>query len=108
MFLFFLIFFVYLPRDVRGSSHAPPASSSIGVGSDVLNMDAATPGVSATSEFDIFYKFLVTTIKTGSVSLGGEYCDPFYLWLGGFGLGVVLILLNVTTIPERNEYKYPS
>ena len=72
-------------------------------------MDAATRSGSATAEsYIISDKFIVTSLKTGSVSLGGEYCDPFYLWLGGFGLGVVLILLNVTTIPERNEYKYPS
>ena len=72
-------------------------------------MDAATSGGSATDEFNIIsHKFLVTPLKTGSGSLGGEYCDPCSSWLGGFGPGVVLIYLNALTVNERNESKYPS
>ena len=86
--LFLLIVFGSSPRDVQGSSHTPPGSSSIGVRSDVLNMDSATPGGSDTSEYDIISdKFLVTPLKTGSGYLGGEYCNPFLLVLGGLVLG---------------------
>ena len=109
MSLFFLIVFVYSPCDVQGSSHTPLASSSIDVKSDVLNMDAVTPGGYATAESNIISdKFLVTPLKTGSGSLGGESCDPCSPWFGVFGPGVVLIRLNALTVPERNEYKYPS
>ena len=109
MSLFFLIIFGYSPRDIQGSSHAPTASSSIGVLSDVFNMDAATPGGSATAESDIIYdKFILTPIKNRSGSLGGYSCYPCYTWIGGVGPGVVLIRLNALTFPERNESKYSS
>ena len=105
--VFFLIVFGYSLNDVRGSSHAPPASSSIGVVSDVLNMDAATPGGSATAESDIISdKFLVTPLKTINGYLSGESCDPCSPWFGRFVSVVVLIRLNVSTVPESNEYKY--
>ena len=97
------------PCDALGSSHAPPASSSIGVVSDIFNMDAAAPGGSDTSESNIISdKFLVTPLRNGSGSLGGESCDTCYTWFGGFCTGVILISLNVSTVPERDESKYPS
>ena len=72
------------PRDERGILQAPPASSSIGVVSDVLNMDAATPGGYATAESDIISdEFIITPLRTGIGSLGGESCDPCSPWLGG-------------------------
>ena len=72
-------------------------------------MDTATPGGYANADSDIFFdKFLVTPLTTGSRYPCGESCDPFSPWLGGFGPGVVLIRLNASTVPERNEYKYPS
>ena len=107
--MFLLIVIEYLPCDALGSSHAPPASSSIGVGSDVFNMDAAAPGGSATAESNIISdKFLVTPLKNGSGSLGGESCDNCYTWFGGFCTGIILISLNVSTVTDRNESKYPS
>ena len=84
-------------------------SSSIGVGSDVLNMDAATPGGYATAESDIISdEFIITPLRTGIGSLGGESCDTCYTWFGEFGPEVVLIRLNALTVPERNESKHAS
>ena len=66
-------------------------------------MDAKTPGESDTAESNIIFdKFLLTPLKTGSVSLGGESCNPCSPWLWGFYPGVVLIRLNASTVTERN------
>ena len=51
-------------------------------------MDAKKTRGSATAESNLIYdKFLVTPLKNGSGSLGGEYCDPCSPWLGDFVLG---------------------
>ena len=109
MSLFFLIVFGSSPRDVQGISHAPPESSSIGVRFYALNMDTATLGGSATAEYNIISdKFLSTPLKTGIGYLGRESCHTCSPWLGGCGPGVVVIRLNSSTVPERNESKHPS